>query len=62
MYLADQSQGEIRIARIVRAVGQSEKVADRESVGPQIPLRGLVGGEPGALCEAHHELLGLLHR
>src|SRR5678815_5394546 len=37
---------------------QSEEVADRERVGPQIPSLRLRAGQPGAIRKARHQLGG----
>src|SRR5258708_15769838 len=59
MHPIDELRCELQIPIVTGRARETEKIADRESVGPQIPIRGTARSEAGSVGELHHQLDGI---
>ena len=60
MHAVNQAQSQFRVPLFPGRTRQTEKVANREGVGPQVALLRAFGTQPGAFRELQHESDGRL--
>jgi len=60
MHLIHQPQGKRLEPFLAGCLRQTKKVADGESVRPEVPLRRALRCQPGTFCEPHHQSNGFL--